>query len=739
MKHVFLRFAHVLGSRRSFGLSLLALLLLIRIWDPHPLEELRLRSFDLYQNISPRESTVRPVVIVDIDEKSVAAFGQWPWPRTILADLLNRLYEWRAAAIAFDVVFAEPDRVSPREAVKHFRNVDEATREVLARLPTNDDIFAEAIGRGKVVVGRSGTNESNRRSPETYPETGFATVGPDPRPYLLGFPHLLRNLPELEQSAAGRGLFSIHPERDGIVRRVPIVMKAGDKVVPALTLELLRVVTGSDAILIRTDEAGVRNVAVPGLELPTDRNGRIWVHFSPHDNSRYVSAKDVVEGKAAPEQFEGKLVLVGTSAIGLLDVKTTPVHPAMPGVEVHAQLLEAALTNSLLASPSYAIVVEMLGALVAGSAISVLAPIASALMLFVVATFAAIAFVVISWTAYSRYGVLLDATFPLIAMLSVYIGLVLIGYFREQLDRRRIRSAFAHYLSPTLVERLAQSPKQLVLGGEERIMTVLFSDVRDFTAISETYKDNPTGLTTLMNRFLTPLTNAIVARNGTIDKYIGDAVMAFWNAPLDDPAQESDACHAALDMLDCVDALNQERRQEASASGADFVSINIGIGINTGRCTVGNMGSDLRFQYTVMGDTVNLASRLEGQTKTHGLSTIIGSRTAAAVADQFALLEIESIRVKGKREPELVYTIVGRADVAQTREFQSLQDRWAQLLTCYRKQDWSGALKMADVCRDDCERFGLVGLLDSYVDRIRRLEQSPPAGDWDGVFTAETK
>jgi adenylate cyclase len=381
----------------------------------------------------------------------------------------------------------------------------------------------------------------------------------------------------------------------------------------------------------------------------------------------------------------------------------------------------------------------MFGALVAGSAISLLAPIGSALALFATATFAAAAFIAISWIAYSRYQLLLDATFPLIALLSVYMGLVLIGYFREQLDRRRIRAAFAHYLSPTLVERLAQSPKQLVLGGEERVMTVLFSDVRDFTAISETYKDNPTGLTTLMNRFLTPLTNAIIARNGTIDKYIGDAVMAFWNAPLDDPAQESDACHAALDMLDCVDALNQERKQEASASGAHFVPINIGIGINTGRCTVGNMGSDLRFQYTVMGDTVNLASRLEGQTKTHGLSTIIGSRTAAAVADQFALLEIESIRVKGKTEPEMIYTIVGRADVAKTREFHSLQDHWAQLLTCYRKQDWSGALKMADVCRDDCERFGLVGLLDSYVDRIRRLEQNPPALDWDGVFTAETK
>src|SRR5215510_10223930 len=361
------------------------------------------------------------------------------------------------------------------------------------------------------------------------------------------------------------------------------------------------------------------------------------------------------------------------------------------------------------------------------------------LTLLAIAAFAAVAFVATSWIAYSNYQLLLDATFPLLAMLSVYIGLVLVGYFREQMDRRRIRLAFAHYLSPTLVERLAQSPQQLVLGGEDRIMTVLFSDVRDFTSIAETYKDNPGGLTTLMNRFLTPLTNAIVARNGTIDKYIGDAVMAFWNAPLNDPTQEADACHAALDMLECVKSLNEERKQEAAANGSHFMPINVGIGINTGRCTVGNMGSDLRFQYTVMGDTVNVASRLEGQTKAHGLSTIIGSRTAAAVADQFALLEIESIRVMGKIEPEVIYTIVGRADVAKMPEFEALQNHWARLLACYRKQDWTGALKAAEVCHSDCEKFALVGLVDSYADRIRRLEEAPPAPDWDGVFIAETK
>jgi adenylate cyclase len=740
MKRIVLRLARALLSRRSFGLALLAVLILLRTWDPLPLQELRSRSFDLYQNISPRVPDVMPVVIVDIDEASIATYGQWPWPRTLIADLLDRLETMGSLAVAFDVIFAEPDRASPKEAAKHFRNLDEPTRERLAQLPSNDDVFAAAIGRGKVVLGQSGTHVANSRPlDEELPETGFATLGPDATPYLVAFPHLLRNLPVLERAAAGRGLFSILTERDGMVRRVPVVMKTDERIVPSLTLDLLRTLTGAGAILIRTDEAGISSVALPGFDLPTDRNGRIWIHFSPHMKARYVSARDVIEGKVAPEKFAGKLALIGTSAIGLLDVKTTPIDPAMPGVEVHAQLLEAMLSGSLLAAPSYAIVVELGAALVGGAALAVLAPLASALMLFASALIAAALVVAGSWIAFSNYQMLFDATFPLITVGSVYTSLAVIGYFREQVDRRRIRSAFAQYLSPTLVERLAQSRKQLVLGGEDRVITVLFSDVRGFTTISETYKDDPHGLTTLMNRLLTPLTNVIIARNGTIDKYIGDAVMAFWNAPLDDPAQEGHACHAALDMLESVEALNREREREAAAAGTRFLPITIGIGINTGRSTVGNMGSDLRFQYTAMGDTVNLASRLEGQTKGHGISTIIGSRTAAAVSDEFALIEIESVRVKGKSEPEVIYTIIGRAEVAKSGEFAALRDHWGRLLACYRKQDWTGARGAIEASRSLCEKFGLLELAETYMERIRQLEQNPPGPDWEGVFVAETK
>jgi adenylate cyclase len=731
--------ARIFASRRSLGVAVLALLIAVRLSDPLPLEELRLRSFDWFQTIAPRSDTSRPVVIVDIDEASLSAYGQWPWPRTLVADLLTRLFEWKISAVAFDVIFPEPDRTSPNEAMKYFSDLDDATRARLLQLPSNDDLLAKAIGRGKVVLGQSGTRSISTSVTESMPETGIATLGPDPSPHLIAFLSLLRNLPQLEQAAAGRGLFTIATERDGMVRRVPLVMKAEDKVVAALSIDLLRVASGAGGILVRSDQSGVRNVVVGTLEMPTDQNGRVWIHFSPHDMGRYVSAKDVIDGTASPEKFAGKLVLIGTSAIGLLDVKTTPVHSAMPGVEVHAQLLEAALTNSLLNAPASAMVFEMLAAVVAGVILIVLAPMVSAITLFLVAALAGITIVSGSWTLYSGYRTLIDPTFPLIAMLSVYTSVALVGYFREQSDRRRIRSAFSQYLSPSIVEQLANSPQKLVLGGEERNMTFLFSDVRGFTAISETFADDPQGLTALMNRFLTPLTNAILARNGTIDKYMGDAIMAFWNAPLDVKMHESDACEAALDMIERVDALNHERQRESSETGVRYLPIKMGIGINTGHCVVGNMGSELRFQYTVMGDSVNLASRLEGQTALHGVPILIGSRTAKAVTERFALLQVDSIRVRGKQEPEVIYTIVGRPDIAETSDFKSLRDYWAKMLVCYRKQDWSGVTENIDRCRPAAKKFGLIELTKLYEDRTRRFIMTPPPPDWDGIFTAETK
>jgi len=323
--------------------------------------------------------------------------------------------------------------------------------------------------------------------------------------------------------------------------------------------------------------------------------------------------------------------------------------------------------------------------------------------------------------------------------LTIYIGLTLIGYIQEEADRKRIRSMFAQYLSPTYVEQLARSGQMPKLGGEVRNMTVLFSDVRGFTAISETLANDPAGLTLLMNRLLTPLTNAITARSGTIDKYMGDAVMAFWNAPLENQFHEKDACHAALDMLDGVSELNKERQRESSESGLPFLPIKVGIGINTGQCVVGNMGSEFRLQYTAMGDSVNLASRLEGQTATYNVPVIVGSKTAEAVTRDFAMLEVDMVRVKGKSRPEVIHAIIGRSEVADDGEFKLLRDQWSILLSCYRKRDWTGVIEMVDRYRELCGKFGLDGLANLYADRCRKFSAVPPPSDWDGVYTAETK
>lgn len=341
---------------------------MLRVVDPLPLEELRVKTFDAYQIIQPRKAVQRPVVIIDIDEKSLAKYGQWPWPRTRVAEIVQRLTALGAAAIAFDIVFAEPDRLSPGLVADSFQDLDEETRTRLKALPSNDQVLADALRRSPAVLGESGLPAAVAQPAFNLPLTGLATLGGDPKPYLLSFPGLLRNVPVLEEASPGRGLFTIRTERDGIVRRVPMIMLAQDKLMPSLTFEMLRIVTKADTILIKSDEAGIRSVAVPGFEVPTDRNGQLWVYFAKHDAKRYISAADLLEGKVDRDVVSQKLVLIGTSAVGLLDVKTTPLDPVMPGVEVHAQVLESALTRSVLSQPNYAIGAEMLAAIQIGRA-----------------------------------------------------------------------------------------------------------------------------------------------------------------------------------------------------------------------------------------------------------------------------------------------------------------------------------------------------------------------------------
>jgi adenylate cyclase len=720
-------------------LALLIGLAALRIADPAPIEELRVRTFDTFQRIDPRVKKARPVTIVDIDEKSLAKLGQWPWPRTRIADLITDLTRLGAAVIAFDVIFSEPDRLNPDAAADTFRNLDEATRDKLRALPSNDQVFADAMRHSRVVLGESGLPEILSEFDETLPVTGLAMLGEEPQRFMFEFPGLLRNTHVLETAAGGRGLLTINPEHDGIVRRVPMIMQAQGATMPSLSFEMLRVATGTDTIFIKSDRAGIKSIAVKGFEVPTDRHGQLWVHFAHNDPSILVPAIDVLEGRVPPEKIKGKLVLIGTSAVGLNDIKTTPVSPAMPGVEIHAQVLESALTRTLLSQPPYGPLLEFAAALLLGLLVIAFAPLFGPVTLVAVGALFATFLIGTSWYFYTQHRLLIDFTYPLLSTTAIYLTLIFSSFVREQAQRRQIRSAFGQYLSPALVEQLAQSPEKLVLGGEEREMTIMFSDMRGFTSISESYKSDPQGLTALMNRFLTPLTNAILDRKGTIDKYMGDAIMAFWNAPLDDKAHQLNACEAALDMLERVDSLNRQRELEAKEAGRPFIPLNVGVGLNTGTCVVGNMGSDMRFDYSVFGDSVNLASRLEGQSKEYGFPIIVGSRTALAAKEKFAILELDFIMVKGKKEPEVIYAIAGREDTAQSGRFQRLRNLTIEMLACYRSRDWDGALAAIERGRRTDEAHALELLYNLYEARIRGYQENPPPEDWNGAFALLTK
>ena len=731
--------------KRRFGYARLACVALLigiaalRVWDPAPVEEIRVRTFDAFQRVDPRKKTARPVTIVDIDDKSLEKLGQWPWPRTRLADLVTELTNLGAVVIAFDVVFSEPDRLNPEFVADTYRNLDEETRSRLRSLPSNDQVFADAIRASRVVLGESGLPEELGVLDKTLPVTGLAMLGEEPQRFMFEFPGLLRNTKVLEHAAAGRGLFTIKPERDGIVRRVPMIMQAQGQTMPSLSFEMLRVATGSGTILIKAEKAGIKSLGIKGFQLPTDGNGQLWVHYARHDASLYVPAINVLEKTVAPEKIAGKLVLIGTSAVGLNDIKTTPVSRAMPGVEIHAQVLESALTGEVISQPIYGISIEFATAVLFGLLVIAFAPLFGPVTLVALGAAFATALIGTSWYFYSQHRLLIDFTYPLISTTAIYLTLIFSSFVREQQQRKQIRNAFSQYMSPALVAQLAQSPEKLVLGGEEREMTIMFSDMRGFTSISETYKRDPQGLTALMNRFLTPLTNAILHRKGTIDKYMGDAIMAFWNAPLDDKDHQLNACEAALDMLERVDELNQERMEEAEEEGRPFIPLNVGVGLNTGTCVVGNMGSDMRFDYSVFGDSVNLASRLEGQSKEYGFPIIVGSKTALAVKDKFAILELDFIMVKGKKEPEVIYAIAGREDTAQSGRFQRLRNLTIEMLACYRGRDWEGALAAIERGRRTDEVRSLELLFNLYEARIRDFQEAPPPEDWNGAFALLTK
>lgn len=691
-----------------------------------PIEGLGHLVFDAYQRAAPRPVNPDPgVALVDIDEASIAVLGQWPWPRDVMAQIVNQLGQMGAAAIAFDMIFSESDRTSLAPVAQRLRE-----RGVALDLPQapdaldNDLDFATAISGNSVVLGLAIADETSQQLPP--PKAGFSFTGDDPQGYLRHFGGGLSNLPVLTQAATGLGSFSFPPSRDNIIRTMPLVAVAGQQLYPALGPEALRVAQGAQGFILRSGPGGVDAVKVGALEMPSDPDGQFWIHYSGMAAAPVIPAASLLDNDttALASQIEGRIVIIGTSAIGLRDIVATPLVAAVPGMFVHAELIDQILTQDFLTRPDWARGAEVMAAIL--TALMLLA----VLMRFGPIT-SAIAYLALggvclwaSWQVYLGRGLLLDPVLPLLCLTTVFLVTTPVQLLLGNRDRRFVRQAFGRYLSPTLVARLSDDPDALKLGGETRDVSVLFSDIRGFTSLSENL--GPHELTQLLNGYLTPMTQVLLQHEATIDKYIGDAIMAFWNAPLDIPDHPRKACIAALGMVAAVQEINRARGS----------ALRIGIGLHRGAACVGNLGSEQRFSYSAIGDTVNLASRVEGMTKQYGQAILV----TQAVRDQakgLAFVEIDRVRVVGRSEPVTLYALYGDEVVETDPAFRAQRHAHDHFLTAYRAGDFDLAEDLRTALAFEATP-ALVPVYDIYAGRMAHFRTNPPT-TWDGIFDATSK
>jgi adenylate cyclase len=737
---------------RRFGLSrlapilVLALALALRVAEPAPVQDLQLGVFDTFQRLAPRPYTEVPVRIVDIDNATLERIGQWPWPRVKVAELVSHLFQLGASVVVFDVVFAEADRTSPRRILDGLSGlpVSPKLREELDRLPDNDNVLAQSFTEGHVVTGFVLTNDPGGPQPRAI--AGFS-YGGDPFVHLVRRTGSVPNMARLEKTASGNGAFTVDPDQDGIYRRVPLLFAFDDKLYPSLAAEAVRVATGATSYGVKTagssgeasfgGSTGITQVRIgKDFTVPTNSRGEILVWYTPPVETRYVPAWQVFAGEVDPSKIEGNIVLIGTTASGLRDIRATPLDPVSPGVAVHAQIIEQVLLGEYLQRPDWATGAEVIYLAVLGLLLALLIPRFGAVGTALLGAGGIGVAIALSWWAYRSWHWLFDPVYPALAALGVYLVGSLQNYLQSETQRRRVRGAFSRYLSPTLVDELAKNPDKLRLGGEMRDMTLLFCDVRGFTTISEQL--DPHALTHLINRFLTPMTDIILERRGCIDKYMGDCVMAFWNAPLDDPGHPRHACDAALSMIAALGELNAKLEAESAEFGHLTQPLNVGVGLNTGMCCVGNMGSDQRFDYSVISDEVNLASRLEGQSKTYGVSIVIGENTRVRVPE-LAAVELDLIRVKGKMKPVHIYALLGNETLAKSAAFLALEKVHDRMLAAFRGQRWDEASACIAECRSAGAELGLDDFYTLYEQRIAEFRAEPPPEGWDGVYVAHTK
>ncbi len=689
-----------------FGMVMVFAMLVLRILDPSPIRTLRAFTFDEIQRFSPRAYGDYPVRIVDIDEASLAELGQWPWPRDRVAAIVARLTELGAAAIVFDVIFVEPDRMSPKQIATNSRLAaaldSNATRALVESLADNDEVFAQAIAGGPVVLGYSILKfgiESDETQAKEAPKAGFAFTGIDPLAAAPPMSEVTYNIPVLQDVASGLGSISLNPDDViDVVRKIPLVWSDGTQFWPSLAVEALRVAQGASTIVVRgaNEAAGViEGLQVGAFAIPTTTNGEFWVWYGHDREDRFLSAAKVLNepDEALRPKVEGNIVLIGASASGLLDIRATALGENVAGVSIHAQVLEQIISGTYIQRTDWVEGLELIGFALTGALLVVSGVFSGPILSFVLGGVVAALIILLTWIGFHRYGLLVDPSFALFGGLAVYFALTSFRFLVSDREKRRIRRAFAQYVAPSVLEEIESDPDKLRLGGEIRAVSVMFCDVRNFTPLSERLE--PVELVSLLNQLLGALSNHVIAESGTIDKYIGDSLMAFWNAPTDIPDHEMHACRAALLMRQSLAELNAsgaftvtgpgiDGSTPENSAGQDTPEVAIAIGICTGEACVGNMGSEQRFDYSVIGDTVNIAARVENACRHVAFDIMIAQSTADRVPG-LAMLDAGSIALKGKSDRLGLQIVVGDETVRQSREFQELADCHVDLLRAMKR------------------------------------------------------
>lgn len=640
---------------------------------PWFIEGLRLQVFDVYQRLQPRVYTPLPVKIIDIDDDSLERIGQWPWPRTRIAELIAKAGRGGAAVVAFDFLFPEPDRTSPAQVLPLWPSTAavERLRADISELPDHDAIFAAAMAESSIVSGFVLTQRPGGPAPEI--RWTMEIQGSDPRPFLPEFAGAIVNLPQIDAEAVGSGSFNIVPERDSINRRIHLLFRLGEVIYPSLAAETLRVAQQATTYVVRSSDsenrpgfspaAGITTIKIGELAVPTDDRGRMWLHYTASEPSRYIPAWKVLDEDFDVESLSGQILLLGTTAAGLKDQRATPLNPIAPGVEIQASIIEQILLGQFLLRPGWAEAAELIYLVALLLVLMWLLPRMRAIGGALVGAAAVIFAVALSWYAYTEFLWLVDPVLPSLMVLLLYIVSTIINFALTELERRQVRNAFGHYLAPTVVEQLINEPRRLKLGGERRETTFLFTDIANFTSLTE--RIEPTDLVRLLNEYLDNTSRIVLQYGGTIDKIVGDALHVMFNAPTDqhDHAQRAVSCALALDAF-----CHSYARDQTS------VGITLGetrIGVNTGMTVVGNFGGMIRFDYTAHGDAINTAARLESANRYLG-TRICVSVTTKDKCQNGRFRPVGKLMLKGKAEALEVFEPINasQSDDSSLEEYQ---------------------------------------------------------------------